>query len=289
MVFAFLRIGLKQTWRYRKIWLFFYLLNLLCGILITLPWRTTLHDFLEHSLMNDSLGGPLDWHPIIELFLGNPALNATLVTIFFVTVILYIGGNIFLSGGSFYSFIHQSHYGSTSFWGHCGHFWGRFFRLSIWTVLVFIILFATTSAFVSGLVRLFWGSDPYESVLYWSNWIKIIIGYIVIVLSYLFYDYARIYIVQTDERKTRSALFNSIKFVFANLRRTFTLIFAIWFIGTGALFIYNPIADRLGHSDTITIVALFIFQQLFMLFRAGLKTTLFAGEVSLFNTLFFNK
>ena len=289
MVFAFLRIGLKQTWRYRKIWLFFYLLNLFCGLLMTLPWRAALTDFLGNSLMNDHLGGSLDWHPIIELFINNPALNNTLAAVSIVAAILFVVGNIFLSGGAFYAFVHQSQYGSTSFWGHCGQLFGRFFRLSIWTLLVFAILFALTSAIVSGVVRLFWGSDPYESVLYWSGWAKIVIGYIVIVLCYLFYDYARIYIAQTDERRTRHALLNSIKFVFANLRRTFTLIFAIWFIGTGALFVYNPIADNLGHNSTLMIAALFIFQQVFMLFRTGLKTTLFAGEVSLFNTLFFNK
>ena len=289
MVFAFLRIGLKQSWRYRKIWLFFYLLNLLCGLLVTLPWRATLDDFLGNSLMNDYLGGSLDWHPIIELFINNPALNNTLAAAIIAAAILYVGGNIFLSGGAFYSFVHQSHYGSTSFWGHCGQFFGRFFRLSLWTTLVFAILFAITTGTVSGLVRLIWGSDPYESVLYWTGWAKIIIGYVVIVLCYLFYDYARIYIAQTDERRTRYALLNSIKFVFANLRRTFTLIFAIWFIGTGALFIYNPIADNLGHNSTLMIAALFIFQQFFMLFRTGLKTPLYAAEVSLFNTLFFNK
>ncbi|MEZ4763494.1 MAG: hypothetical protein R3C26_09935 [Calditrichia bacterium] len=39
MVFAFLRTGLRQMWRHRRVLLIYYLFNLLAGVLLTIPWR----------------------------------------------------------------------------------------------------------------------------------------------------------------------------------------------------------------------------------------------------------
>ena len=69
MVFAFLRTGLRQMWRHRRVLLIYYLFNLLAGVLLTIPWRGTLKDFIGSSLMGESLAGKLDPHFLIEFLL----------------------------------------------------------------------------------------------------------------------------------------------------------------------------------------------------------------------------
>ncbi|MEZ4763492.1 MAG: hypothetical protein R3C26_09925 [Calditrichia bacterium] len=110
-----------------------------------------------------------------------------------------------------------------------------------------------------------------------------------IVLCYLLFDYARIYIVQTGERSTRVALSRSFGFVFGNLRRTLTLTFggvADWHHFAAVLQPVFQLAKRSRHNYHYHFIsgATAIYAH-----PNGAKTDPFAGEVSLFNALFFSK
>ncbi|MCB0264954.1 MAG: hypothetical protein KDH98_17540 [Calditrichaeota bacterium] len=276
-------------WRHRRVLLIYYLFNLLAGVLLTIPWRGTLKDFIGSSLMGGSLAGKLDPHFLIEFFSNNSALSDILMSTFVVAGIIYWVGSLFLSGGAFHIFVHHTQYAPINFWGSAANNFGRFLRLFLWMIPVFLLLVVAPTAGLSGLQDLIFGDDAYESVLYWGSWLRLLLRFLGIVLCYLLFDYARIYIVQTGERSTRVALSRSFGFVFGNLRRTITLTFAVWLIGIILLLFYNPFSNWLSDPGTITITILFLMQQLFMLTRMALKLTLFAGEVSLFNALFFSK
>ena len=80
----------------------------------------------------------------------------------------------------------------------------------------------------------------------------------------------------------RISLWRGIKFAFGNFWKTFGLALLLFITGIIALVIYNPIADLLHAPYSIVILLLFIWQQIYMVFRMVLKLTLYSGEVRLY-------
>jgi hypothetical protein len=95
-------------------------------------------------------------------------------------------------------------------------------------------------------------------------------------------DYARIHAVLTDERKMRTSLLQGLKFVFGNFLYTFGLAFLLLLVGALALVIYNPIASGLAAPNALIVFMLFVWQQIYMLFRTLLRLTTYASELELY-------
>jgi hypothetical protein len=138
---------------------------------------------------------------------------------------------------------------------------------------------------VNGIEMLIFGSDPYQNIAYWSEWIKAGIR----ALGFLFFgmilDYARIYAVLTDERKMLIALGEGATFAFKNFLSTFGLAFLLVITGAAALVIYNPLANNLSAPDALIVILLFLLQQFYMIFRATLRLTLYASQLDLYRQL----
>jgi hypothetical protein len=83
----------------------------------------------------------------------------------------------------------------------------------------------------------------------------------------------------------RKAILAGLRFTWKYLRRTVTLAFTFSLLGIIALLIYNPIADLLSAPNAIIVAILFLWQQLFILFRMMLRLGLYSAQVHLYNEL----
>jgi hypothetical protein len=282
MVFACLKAGLSQVWSNKGILFIFYMANLLSGMVLMLPFRAMLNNFIGYSLMGDKLGGLIDMDFLFEFLINSSGLGGIVLVSGPVIFGLYGLVNLFLSGGALGIFISKENFTAAKFWGDGGKYFGRFIRLFFWGLPVLVILFGLPFI-VTGVQRIIFGSDPYEYVLYWSKWIQFVLRWFAILFFFIIFDYARIYVVTLEERKMRKALGEGLHFVWRNLRRTFTLAFSISLLGIVGLLVYNPLADLLSAPNAMIIILLFLWQQIFMLFRMLLRLTLYAGEVQLYN------
>ena len=284
MIFASLRTGFRQMWANKRLVLIFFLANFAFGLLLTLPLRSALDRFIGGSLMGAELGGRFNFDFLFEFMKNNPGLMEAYPILLLVTFATYWLVTLFLSGGAFAVFAHEEGYASTRFWGGAGRYFGRFFRLALWS-LPLLALFVGASFIVKLFQRLLFGSDPYEYVTYWANWIVVALRTLAILLFGLVFDYARIYLVLTDETRSRAALWRGLGLVFRNLLPTFGLGFLFFFLGVVALVLYNPLADALAAPNALVLLLLFLLQQGYMLWRMMLRLALYAGELSLYRSL----
>lgn len=282
MVFACLKAGLSQVWSNKSILFIFYLANLLSGIVLMLPFRAMLDNFIGYSLMGDKLGGLIDMDFLFEFLVNSSGLGGIVLVSGLVFFGLYGLVNLFLSGGALGIFVGKENFTAAKFWGDGGKYFGRFIRLFFWGLPVLVILFGL-QFIVTGVQRIIFGSDPYTYVLYWSNWIQFVLRWFAFFFFFIIFDYARIYAVTLEERKMRKALGEGLGFVWRNFRRTFTLAFTVSLLGIVGLLVYNPLADLLSAPNAMILILLFLWQQIFMLFRMLLRLTLYAGEVQLNN------
>jgi len=284
MIIASVINGISQMWSNKRMVLIYYLANLLFGLVLMLPFRTILSKFVGNSLMGEKLAGKMDMDFLFEFYKYNPNLTHTYISLLLIVPPMYWLFSLFLSGGAFSVFASKEKFTSTLFWGSAAKYFGRFVRLILWSIPVFVILFCLQ--FIWTVIEdIFFGSDPYQYISHWGDWIKMGLRYISIILYFLILDYARIHAVLSDNRQMQISIWQGIKFAFGNFLKTFGLAILLFIVGIIALIIYNPIADLLHAPCSIIILLLFMWQQIYMLLRMMLRLILYSSELHLYHVI----
>ena len=198
--------------------------------------------------------------------------------------VLYWLANLFLSGGAFSIFALRDSYNSDAFWSGCGRFFGRFLRLGIKFVPVAAILLLS-DARLGAVPQLFYGDDVPGSVAYWVSGVRVFWRGFLLVVAFVIFDYARIYMVLTNSPKARTALKRGAGFVLSNFRRTVTLGFAFYLLSVLLILGYAPIADALNAPSMLVVILLVLLHQLYMMVRMSFRLALYGGETEMYKRL----
>jgi len=283
VVLAALRTGLTLVARHKRLIVPFYLTNLLFGLLITLPLGALLDEFVGGSLVRERLGQTMDYDLLVEFLFKNGKALASLQGLILVVPGVYWLLALFLSGGAMVVYTNDT-YRPNLFWGASAEHFAPFARLALWSLPLLALLFSLR--FLEPLFqRLIFGSDPYEYVLYWGAWIKMGLGYLGLLLFGIVFDYARLNLVITGDRKARRALWRALVFAARSPGRTFALAFILIATGWLALAIYYPLSTALSAPNWFVVVALFVLQQLYILIRLVLRLTYYSSQLTLYCSL----
>ncbi len=288
MVFANLKAGFHLMWINKRIVVIFYLVNLLFGLMLILPLRNMLAGFVGDSLVARELAAGFDLNYLLEFLANTPAAGTVTPGLLGIAFAAHALAGLFLSGGVIAGFVQGVPYSAKFFWGNSAAFFGRYFRLLLLSLPVLLLLLLIPMGITAGQ-RLIFGSDPYQYVNYWGNWLRLGLRFLGVVVYYLILDYARIITVERNERRMRTALGEGIRFVLGNFRRTFTLIFAFWAVGFLGFFFYNPLANWLDAPTAGLTLLLVIAQQGFLFFRMMLKIATWGGEITLYKILTYSE
>jgi hypothetical protein len=284
MVLKSLSSGFSTALGHKRMVLIFYLANLIAGLIIMIPFRSLVSSLVGYSLMGKELAGGLNMDFIPELLIKSATAFDTATALLLLFPFLYWLWNLFLSGGAYGSFIYGTGEGTQTFWGYSAKYFGRLFRLFLWSIPVIIVLYLTQ--FVVTLTKtLIWGADAYQYIDFWASWIRVGWGYIAIIFYYLIFDYARIILITNDEQRTRRALWQGIRFTFKHLMKTFALSILIFIFSQIFLLAYIMIAPLFGTATTFMVILLLLIQQLYILVRMTLRLTLYSAQVNLYSTI----
>lgn len=270
-------------WLNKRMLVVFYISNLFFGLILMLPFRGVVSDYISNSKMGEILAGRLDMDFMLEFIQNNDSIVDLFGSLVPLIPFIFWVFLIFLSGGAFAVFASGEKYTPAAFWGGCAQFFGRFFRLVLWSLPFGLIFFCLQ--FLVSLIELFFGSDPYQNITYWLGWATVGMRYISIILFGILLDYARIHAVSTGERKMRISVWYALKFMFKNIAKTFSLALILFVIGAIILVIYNLTANSLSAPNAFVILLLFLFQQLYMMFRMSMRLTLYSSQTNLYQDL----
>ena len=284
MIIESLRAGIVQMWANKRMLLVFYLSNLFFGLILMLPFRGILSDFVGNSGMGEKLAGRFDMGFFFEFLQNNDQVVDVFNMVVFVVAITYWLFLLFLSGGAFSVFAGGEKYTPAAFWGGSARFFGRFIRLVLWSLPVGAVIFCL-QFLVPLFQKILLGSDPYQYITYWAGWIQFGLRHISIILFALLLDYARIHAVMTDERRMRISVWHALKFLFGNFIKTFGLAFLLFLIGVLMLVVYNLISDTMSAPTAFVVFLLLLLQQIYMLARMMLRLTIYSSQLDLFKGL----
>jgi hypothetical protein len=284
MIIRSLRSGITRVWTNKRMIFPFYLANLVFGLLIMLPLGYVLDDFVGHSMMRERIGEAMDYNFLFEFLQYAGSGLASVKGMLFTVPFAYWLAALFLSGGALAIFAGGKRYSPSTFWGEAAAHFGRFIRLTLMAIPLLIALFCLR--YVVSLVQwLLFGGDPYGTIIYWGAWAKMALGFFGLILFGLIFDYARIHLVLTDNRKVRESLWHGARFAAKNPKNTLGLAFLLFAAGWLAVLAYYLTSNLFAAPGWILVIALLIWQQLYIVFRMALRLTAYSSQMELYHSV----
>jgi len=284
MILESLKAGLHRAWAAKRMLAIYYLASLFCGVVLAVPLRSLLSDRISETLLGEALAGRFDMNFFADFITNFDDFGDTWFGLVMIVPIFYLLTNVFLSGGALSVFMTEEKYSTALFWSGSARYFGRFLRLWLMALPVFVVFFLIMFL-EKGVTRLFFGADPYQSITYWAGWGRSGLMAFAMMLSYIYFDYARIYVVMHDEAKMRRAWSAGLKFMFGNFGKVFLLALSMALMSVVVMIIYNLIANQLFAANALVVLMLFLTQQVYIFFRMYMKLTAFAAQTTFYQTV----
>ncbi len=270
--------GKSVAWKYKWLVVLAWLLNLACSLVVVFPLKSMLEQFSDHSLMSLRLINGLDLEYLFEFLHYNPDATSTLFALFVCVGGIYGILNLFVAAGAYGMIVYNEPWSLSAFVAQAGRVIGRFFRLLLWAIPVYVVFYCL-QFIETGVVRVIFGKDPYQYITFWGTMIRVFLGTLGIMIATMVVDYARIHTLRTDERAMRKSLLHGLRFALLHFLPAFGIAFAIA-VPSALLPVAVPAIANALTGGTGTIIILFLVQQAAMLLRMYLKVTLYAAQSS---------
>lgn len=209
-------------------------------------------------------------------------INTDIVDLLFLLSIIYLLGSTFLAGAfvGMFSKDYQSTF--TEFLMEGAKYFGRFFRLALVSLIVYLILLVFIfDPIAQGIPR--WTEfEPSEMTPFLYYMIKNGLLVIMFGLIMMCMDYAKVRIVVDERASAILAFLAGVRFAFRHFTQTAPLYLLLSGIGMGFIVVYALLQSLIPETGYWTILIVFIFGQCYMLARVWLRATYYASQTILY-------
>ena len=250
--------GFKSTGRTWKMTTIIYVIILILGIIITLPFLGELKRNAGNSMAINNLLEGFDY-TVFQEFFNEAAMNlGQFVRQGLWIAFLFLFLSILLTGGILHIFSDKSFpFSIDRFFSGCTRFFFRFFKLSIYmlvpyllvSTIVFLIIFLVSAGSISNV-----GSEKsifYIVLIGLCFWLLVMIYFVMIA------DYARFYLVKYDSSRILRSLWESMKFVSRNIIFTYGLYLFLLVVPVALIYIFSILSNIIGMSSGVYLIVRF--------------------------------
>ncbi|MFQ6082672.1 MAG: hypothetical protein ACE5WD_04845 [Candidatus Aminicenantia bacterium] len=284
--------GIKEATFQPKMVFLLWIFNLMLGLIVFFQAFRILSRVIGSNLTADQLLKKFDFNFFFELLAYQGESIRSVFSMIFILFFIYFLVSIFLSGGILFTLTHprklnyfennKESFAQVFFQGG-GKFFGRFFRLAIYSLILWIALIGIYFL-MSFLSKVLTNHGANEQLAYYLFWVRIGVGLFLIFLIKMILDYTRIKIVNENCRKVFSSLLKIIKFVFKKLAQTLALYYSLLFAGLILFGIYFALKQLIPVDSLVTIVVLLFIQQIFIASRGWLKIAFLAAQLRFYSS-----
>ncbi len=212
--------GARLLWRRQRVVWWLYGINLLLGVIGTLPTAVNVGGVLNHSLAAEHLvkGFDLSFYlelagqPSHPLSAGAPA-SVFLALIFFVLVLLF-------EGGILEAYRRDSRLTTSEFFEACGRTFWRFLRLLIY-MLIAIVPVVVVASKVRDWSDKSASDAPRAMTGFWVELAGLLLMLLLLLAVRLWFDVAQVRAVAENEQVMRRTLVAALKLTWGNFRTLF--------------------------------------------------------------------
>ena len=164
-----------------------------------------------------------------------------------------------------------------------GKFFGRFLRLLIYSLILWLGVIAINLILHLILTPITKGGTN-ESLMFYLALIRVVIAFFFIFLAKMIVDYARIKIVIDDTRHVFRSLFQVLGFVFRRLGSTLAIYYLFVLTAAAILAVYWLAQKVIETHSLLPILLAFLTGQIFILSRGWIKVGLQAAQMEFFQS-----
>lgn len=207
------------------------------------------------------------------------------LSILTVLAFIYVLVSTFFAGGFIGTYAKPYRLSFNEFLMEGANYFGKFFRLSLLSLIVYLVFFEVIVDWWSHSIPLWTANDPSEMTPFIHYMIRDIVVIIVLGLITLCFDYAKIRMVVEGRMSALFAFWAGIKFAVRHGASTVGLYVLLSLAGIGLIALYALIEGSIPQRGYWTIFVVFVLQQLYMFARLWLKALFFSSQTQLYTGL----
>ncbi len=270
--------GIGTAARKGRILVFLWTIYFLFSLLIIAPFYFLLENQFSRSLLGEKLFGGVEM-----LWLGDlvykfqdipPLLNGCMIgsAVLFLLLLVFLNGGII---GRLAAVEERVTMGN--FFGDCGRYFGRLFRVFLLSLVGYIAVFGILSRFISIPFRI-WSKGASSQ---WTTLISSSLRLLVLLLLFsvvkMFFDYVKVTLVAEDSRKTVRATLRNFRFLGRRFFKAWALFLLVGVLFVISTIVYLAVAKAMPKAG-IGPLLLFLWQQAYILVRLWITILFFATE-----------
>ena len=284
--------GVKRAVLEPKMIFVLWLINILFSSVIFFLFLKYLTAALGNSPAAEGLLKKFDFNIFFELIIHKGGPLQTIFYAAFILACLFFLVSIFLNGGIL-SVLISSHRSSEDqgegrrfsrvFFQGAGQFFGRFFRLCIYSLILWIAV-VLIHLLLNFALKPLTADGTNEKLMFYLILIQVAVGVFFVFLVHMILDYACIKIVIEDSRSVFRSLFQMTGFVFRRFGKTLALYYLLIMTGAGLCVIHWFIQKSIQTSSFLPILVAFTVGQVFILSRGWLKIAFQAAQLDYYSS-----
>lgn len=192
--------------------------------------------------------------------------------------LLYALANTFFAGGFISAYAAEWPSTVSEFLVEGAKYFGRFFRLSLISFLLYYLFFVWFVDWANRGIPLWTQNEPSEMTPYVFYMGRNAIVLIVLALMMMSFDYAKIRLVLDGRYSALGATGAGFRFAFGHFFRTFGLYLLLCLFGLGLILVYSFLNSLVRQTGYWTILLVFVIQQVYLFFRIWLKASFYATQ-----------
>ncbi|OGD21890.1 MAG: hypothetical protein A2W03_10920 [Candidatus Aminicenantes bacterium RBG_16_63_16] len=271
--------GIAAATRRPKMVALLWLMNLVFALPAFFVFRSAFRGTLGDSLAADGLLNKTDINIIFEFLTSSGVVLGLVITAVLVIIVLHVLAYVFAFGGILNVLTHEprdQRFGQV-FFGGGGRFYGRFFRLVAYSIVLWvpvgIILLAA-----NGLLKLVTTNPAREQLAVAMGILRVLLFLFLVFFVEMILDYARIKIALTDTRQVFRALVEASRFVFSRPLKSILLYYMLGLTGWAAFGACLAIHSRFSETSAFAVFLGFLITQAFIASRAWLRVAYQAAQ-----------
>jgi len=276
--------ALRKVFYNQKLIILFWVTNAVLAVILSLPLYHLLSVQLSHSLTANLLSSRFDYLWLVQFqHIYSVTLNEipfmiySVVGVYTLVQTFYLGGLI-----SVFNYPQKNHI-SDFFYGSV-RYWTRFFKVLLFTILSFALLFGLNDLLgtLSDYISLNSGSNILDFYLRAIRYgiLLFLIGIITIIS-----DYSKVLIAVRDEVAVSKSILQAIIFIKNNFILTFSVFLFIALLGALGSIMYNFINMFIPSTPYYFLILAFVLQQLLVIFRLFIRMYFCSTEVVIYKDL----
>ncbi len=285
LILVYVRSGFTRANELLPLALVLVVINILFGLVCTLPLYGILEDSLSTSLMGErSLGIPnVNW--FIEFLSSNQGFLESLSSLILWVGLGYMALNTLLTAGLL-EVLHAEHrFTFRRFFGGIVSHGTKFLRLWALSLIVYFVIFVLMNRLLGSMLDRWtwdWASEGSAFALFLLK--NVLLG-TVLLFAVMVFDYAKIILVIERSHNVVAETLWALRFVLSHRWITLGIFYAVGLVGMVLTLNYLGLDSLLVPESWWLVMLTFLVQQGFMVSRMWLRVAFYSSEERLYKRM----